>query len=626
MRILFWSLLIATLCRPTFGQVPSKDPAGIFDGRGGFNAQAYQNMASAWGTAAMIPERFGGAWTQYHHTLQAPTLFQAANLPYQSLDAYTRYQSFWYSIGGPTCVKDRFQDNYAQVAYVYDPAVPNSAPGVDGIATMQKDKCVWSGKPQLYWGMTSHTYVGGQPTVTLQIKNPKVNDPYGIPQQPVAVVRAAGAGEAIGCSYMVFQSGQIACGEGGNTAIKYAYFKPLPAKFVPTAASVTNNGEFLLVTGWDVSTLQGGLAVLAVGSSMPANWGGWEWNEDYPGFRNYSMPDSLKLLGILPLPGMRAPTMVEGVGNWVFGAGAFLPMVLPAHAGQDYGQPGNYPLSIKANWDCFATGKCAKFYDTAGFALVGSRWERRVLLIDLTPLFQMVKAAMFTDFARFRWNVANTGLSTGQYPPTFAELPSETPVIVTTIDYSSPVTAVSASVYADNRALIATEEGDVHIWDVDGLQTGGKGSAAHEVAHDTVGHNITCFAHFKHWLFGNIHGAGDGQLVRWQWMALSRGDRTVTWIDFSSGKPQNIKSMTDSRLVDPIWLEDNNNHMTESHTIDIADYGAKDIKGYRYGPVVFWQQGDKIFGMGATGTDPFEYEGSYGTPTGPFAISSENIP
>ena len=78
-------------------------------------------------------------------------------------------------------------------------------------------------------------------------------DAYGMPQQPVEVTRAYGASEAAGCSYMVFQSGQVACGEGGNTAVDFYYFKPFPANFVPTAASVTNNGEFLLVTGWNTA-------------------------------------------------------------------------------------------------------------------------------------------------------------------------------------------------------------------------------------------------------------------------------------------------------------------------------------------------------------------------------------
>ena len=122
---------------------------------------------------------------------------------------------------------------------------------------------------------------------------------------------------------MVFQTGQVACGEGGNTAEDFHYFKPFPTNFVPTAASVTNNGEFLLVTGWNTDSHHGQLAVVAIGSSKPAAafWG-FEWTETYPGFRNYSLPVFTKLLGVIDLPEMAAPTAVEAVSNWVYHPGS----------------------------------------------------------------------------------------------------------------------------------------------------------------------------------------------------------------------------------------------------------------------------------------------------------------
>jgi hypothetical protein len=74
-------------------------------------------------------------------------------------------------------------------------------------------------------------------------------------------------------------------------------------------------------------------------------------------------------------------------------------------------------------------------------------------------------------------------------------------------------------------------------------------------------------------------------------------------------------------------VEDNNHHLTHADLIDIADYGAKNVKGYRYGPVIFYGvPGTPTFAMGPAGADPFEYEGMYATPTGPFSISAENVP
>jgi hypothetical protein len=128
----------------------------------------------------------------------------------------------------------------------------------------------------------------------------------------------------------------------------------------------------------------------------------------------------------------------------------------------------------------------------------------------------------------------------------------------------------------------------------------------------------------KHWLHTDwVNGT-----VRYQYILLSRGDKTVTWIDLSGGSPTVIRTMEDSRLVDPISVEDNDNHQTQSDLIDIADYGDNNVKGYRYGPVIFYGVGNSppVFGMGPTGTDPFEFEGEYATPTGPFSISGENVP
>jgi hypothetical protein len=599
---------------PDLSQVPSQDPAGIFDGKGNFDTDAYISLAKQYGTSAMIPERFGKPWTAYHTGVAAPTWRQAASIKY--ISPVNKYDGSYYSLGTPCAPLDsQFNSNYAQAAYVTDPAVPGSAPGVDGILTLRKDHCAWAGQPQLYWAMGGG--YDGHPTITLRLDLIQRLDPYGMPEKPVEVVRAYGASEWAGCSYMVFQSGQIACGEAANSGEDFYYFRPLPANFSPTAASVTNNGEFLLVTGWNTDTYKGEVAVLAMGSSKPpGTFWGYEWTETYPGFRNYSLPVFNKLLGIMELPGMIAPTAIEAVGNWVFHPGLLMP-------GNKV--PGYFPLSDESNWQCFATGSCANLYDTRGFALVASRYERKVLLLDLSPLFQMVRDGMFTSWTQFRVNVANTGTGPGQWPPTFAEEPSETPTITKSIEYKSQVTAISASLYPDNRALIATEDGQLHVWNTDGLQTGtGTGAKAEEMYSLGVGRNITRIAHMKHWLYNDtVNGT-----VRYQYVALSRGDKTVKWIDLSNGTPKVIRTLVDSRLVDPISVEDNDNHQTQSDLINIADYGGKDIKGYRYGPVIFYGVANPppVFGMGTNGTDPFEYEGAYATPTGPFSISGENVP
>ena len=602
----------------TFSQsaVPTADPARIFDGQGHFDPEAYVKMAKEYGTASMIPERFGKASTAYHKNLSAPTWPKAAFRFYD--DGPNPSQKFYYSLGKP-CARDDYSTSYGEVAYITNSAAAQSMPGVDGIATLEKDHCVWSGRPQAYWA------VGGpRPSHELAPQRVRQLDPFGMPKQPVDVARAYGASEAAGCSYIVFQDGQIVCGEGGNTAENPFYIKPFPASFTPTAASVTNNGEFLLVTGWNTETYRGELAVLAMGSAKRSDtfWG-YEWDEVYPGFRNYSLPIFSKLLGIIDLPGMVAPTAIEAVGNWVYEPGAFLP-VNPG-VSRDSGQPGRFPISNKSNWQCFVDGECRSLYDTAGFALIASRYERKVLVVDLRPLFRTIQHGMFSSFTQFREHVANTGTKTGQWPPTFSEDRDEIPTIVKAITFTSEVTALSASLYPDDRALIGTEDGHVHIWDMDGLQSGnGTGADAKEIfdIYD-LGLNITRIAHLKHWLSRHNNGG----LVRWQYIVLSRGDKMLHWIDISSTVPMLVRTLEDSRLVDPISVEDNNTHGAQADLIDIADFGDSQVKAYRYGDVIFWTNpGRPRFGMGPHGTDRFEYEGSYSTPTGPFAISVENVP
>ena len=101
--------------------VPSKDPAGIFDGNGNFDANAYVNAADAYGTPAMIAERFGSSWTAYHQKITAPTWTQASQYqvrqPGQSNE--------WLLLLPRRSVHhvDDYSSNYAQVAYVTDSAV-----------------------------------------------------------------------------------------------------------------------------------------------------------------------------------------------------------------------------------------------------------------------------------------------------------------------------------------------------------------------------------------------------------------------------------------------------------------------------------------------------------------------
>jgi len=88
--------------------------------------------------------------------------------------------------------------------------------------------------------------------------------------------------------------------------------------------------------------------------------------------------------------------------------------------------------------------------------------------------------------------------------------------------------------------------------------------------------------------------------------------------------------LTDSRLEDPIALEDADNHGTESYVLGIADYSAKKIRNYLYGPIVFWTHDErsgcpKPNGCALLDNKEFEYGGDHLLPGKPFHISGGNV-
>jgi len=619
-----WTIAAAATPTPTPTATPpisgvgvaDADPAGIFDGNGGFNAAAYKAMAAAYGTPAMIPFRFGKDSTYYNPGgVSAPTLYERPQKYY--CDPENTQACYYYTMGTPAKDVGDFASNAGQIGYVTDTNVAISKVGVDDIQTFNQDHLLVAPGPQPDWTR----YGGGRPAInfdpnflTTTQKN-AMNAAGGVPTKLVELTRAMGNTAYSAEALIVFQTGQISV-SGYNTANIPFYYKPFPSNLVPTAAAVTNAGEFALITLWDTQNLTAKLAVIALGGTQPTDtfWN-YEWNELYPGFQNYSMWTFMKLLGYIDLPGIVAPTAVEAVGDRLIGQGL---NQLPGQV-----DPGSFTLTNKTNWSCFNTGKCNSVNEH-GFALVSSRYEKKVLVVDLTPLFQKIRKGMFDDWNTFRANVANTGMGDTQWPPVFSQAPDFAPKVAATLSFDKQVTAISASIYGDNRGVIATEDGVVHVYDVDGLQTGGAGANPKQVSTFQAGRNITRLAHMRHWPWTGTGAAGQStDVVRYQYIAVSRGDKRIDWLDVNSKSI--VRTLRDSRMVDPITAEDNGNAGTEVSLLNVGDYGGKSVRGYLYDKVILHTNGELIYKLGPTGTDQFEYGGGYETPTGVFSISSNNI-
>lgn len=455
-------------------------------------------------------------------------------------------------------------------------------------------------------------------------------------RNPVAAARCYGRPGWCAESVIAYQNGLIATGFGSNTAQNLAKLQ-LPANKVPTGVAITNSSEFALVTVWDTAALKGQIAVIALAGlgngctvQEPCEDNYWgEWQDAYPGLPNLGNIAFMKLLGFVDLPeSMRAPTEIAATTGWNPWEGL---------TGL-YGKPYAYdvPLSVDANRQTFmGTGANVSAYPKGGVAIVLSKSEKRAAFVDLKPLIAYFNSMYFGSQGDFQ-RTADVGTADNQWPFPFSQLPeSVKPTVVKVVDLDSRPTAVKATLWGANlRGLIATEEGKLRLFDLGGYGNGSGANvgAIQQVGAVYTGPNPTSIAYFR-------ANAGEmGSDINNQAIVLSRGDRAVRWVDLSADHNTGTvrkTTLTDSRLVDPVMVEDNQNHGTEARVLSIADYGGKTIHNYRYGPVIFWTNSGACqppagCGLGPNNLPvsqyPFEYGGPMPLAGRPFLVTSSNVP
>jgi hypothetical protein len=333
----------------------------------------------------------------------------------------------------------------------------------------------------------------------------------------------------------------------------------------------------------------------------------------------------MKILGYVDLPeGMRAPTEITATTGWDPWAGAI------------QGGAHSRPLADETNRQTFISGSNTGAYAKGGMAVVISKSEKRASFVDLKPLFDYYKSMYFGTRADFD-KTTTVGMADNQWPYAFSQLPeSVKPRVVQTLDLGTRPTAVKATLWGANpRAWIATQEGNLGLYNIDGYANGSGTTTIGRVGYVPLGPNPVSISYFR-------SGANDmGNAIHNTAIVLSRGDRAVRWVDFSSNHNSGTVRpavLTDSRIVDPIGIEDNENHGTEAWVLSLADYGGKALRNYRYGPVIFWtNQGPGLAcqppngcGLGPDNLPaseyPFEYGGDQLLPGRPFFVTGANVP
>lgn len=230
--------------------------------------------------------------------------------------------------------------------------------------------------------------------------------------------------------------------------------------------------------------------------------------------------------------------------------------------------------------------------------------------------------------------MANLGPMDAQWPYTFAQEASQMPKVIETISLAAAPTAVRTTLFgATPRAWVATQDGTLHIFSLDGYAPGAAASSptASAIAEVGVvgglGRNPTSLAISK-----GEPDDGSIEPINQQVLAASRGDRRISWVRFTAdGNSGSVaRTLQDARLVDPIAVEDADNFANVGYVLSVADCGGRAVRNFRYGPVVFADGGacPPPNGCPVIPTNGIrqEFGGSMDLPGAPFQLSTANVP
>jgi hypothetical protein len=538
-------------------------------------------------SAAGIDRKLGPGYDFYHRQAVSEKFPEIYLAPSKQENGGRRYQ-----LGGPwsKSVAGDFSSTEGQVLYAPD---AGGFP-IDRVMILEWSNGVFSERPEEPW------HGGFRPDpAAAKWKQAAADGNIGMP-----IAMARGMGGWSNCGIAVFSSGLVATAGTVTARGTDPTFQFPPNKF-PTAISVTNKNEFALITVVDTETKKGQVAVLALSSNGTETHFVHEWKENNPGLPNVAVFTGMKLLGYIDLPGIDFPTGICAVGNKL--------------GGRLNGRDGNagllreWNLAVQGDRDSFYKGGNAGFTSTAGFAVVISKYENKAAFIDLQPLFERTREMYFTSDANYR-KTREQGPGPKEWPYTFEGDSHWKPPVVKVIDVVQP-TAVLASMSGGEkaRAFIASLDGKLGVYSIGGLATDAPASP-HDIIRlgdVKIGRNTTCLNYQKY--------STD------TFLAVSRGDREISWIKYNDKGAQVVRTLRDSRLIDPVYCEVADTHGIETSLLTVADFKGRKILNYRFSQLVFATQGGAKFGMGPEGKDEFECGGIMEFPGSPFCVTASNV-
>jgi hypothetical protein len=379
-----------------------------------------------------------------------------------------------------------------------------------------------------------------------------------------------------------FRSGLVGATGSGNNRDDFAFADLGPGK-LPTAVAVTNNSEIALVTVWDTIACKGELAVFALTQ-----------RDGYlPALPSEGFFSSVRLLGTIDLPVAR-PTRVSASLDFSFWMG--------------FTSKGSVAeLSTQAGRDKWAkntddTHSAAR----AGYALVASRDEGKIVFVDLEPFFQSLRKAYFSTTDPFTTSLAS-----------FDTAPESKPTVAFVLDVDKPAAVATGFPVGDrsygdanfaNKAYIATVDGKILVYDVGALAREGSGTAPTLLRTLDACKNPTNVAY------------GRGGPSRDAMAFACRGDRAVLFVEKGG---DGTRLLRDRRINDPVAVVFGDSR--GASVVTVADFSDRQALSYLTGPIDSW--GERLFGgLGADGNAQFELSGIWLTENRPFALSSAMVP
>ncbi|MDD5675336.1 MAG: hypothetical protein PHC61_14290 [Chitinivibrionales bacterium] len=600
----------------------------ILNGDGSINWTQYESVAAHAGDSAQRDYLLGPKYAYYHPQAESfPTLdlvgdadgWQGPNgrQPSLGVGAWRNWGNGWYCQAGQLLYAADDPNNAGVITAAngesFDYSVTN--PPRDGYRVTSYDDPGYA-TTQGVWAKVYWQNYRGDVLYTFPVP-PELSQPdWNAPKKPTAIAYPIGMGCGI-TEFVSFQNGligtfpvDVSAFQMDNRSIPWNYSVTgnvfpsvkLPAGKVPMALAETPGGEFVLAAVWDVTNHIGQVAVLAVNGRVRRSWldggaGGGYYNMMGTGSYMWGVPNwpsikGLKLLGYIDLP-IAAPTAIE--------AGTDIGWV---HCGRENGVNTNQNvetlLDNQSERDTWYAGDQSiypnyKVTAHAGYVMVASRSENKVVFVDLQPLLQYYRTMYFTTQARYD-STKNAGAAANQWPFTFDYRPAQKPVVASTIDVPSP-TAVAAGLSAGNCAFftcyycsavwgpwdrwrqsmnafgggyayVATMDGRLLMYTVGGLNTEAAATPPALYKTITIGKNPTFITH------------GEGGVYKNDLWINCRGDKSIYALKSNGDQ---LYVLRDSRMQDPVMAENSfDQQINARYFVHVVDFTGKSVLTYTY--------------------------------------------